>query len=60
MNKSDVFQLLELLSERVDTQNGKQMPNGIEKHTRKMPSAPEAAGALTALHDSNTTGKKNH
>lgn len=34
------------------------MPNGIEKHTSKMSSAPEAAGALATLHDSNAAGKK--
>lgn len=34
------------------------MPNDIGKHTRKMSSVPEAAGALTTLHDSNTTGRK--
>lgn len=34
------------------------MRTGIKRHTRKMPSAPEAAGALITLHHSNTTGKK--
>lgn len=58
MTKSDVFQSLKLLNEWVNTQNRKQMPNSIKRHTRKMPSAPEAAGALTTLHHSNTTGKK--
>lgn len=33
------------------------MPNSIKRHTRKTPSAPEAAGALTTRHHSNTTGK---